>query len=77
MINNTFINNSAFNGSGGSMYLSCSITNNKGKNNIKSKVIVCQVQMTNNTFENNTASVYGGAVYYDLYSPVGLLNSSY
>ena len=35
--------------------------------------LVCSLKLKDNSFKRNTASLNGGAVYYDLISPSGLL----
>lgn len=37
----------------------------------------CAFEVSGNSFSNNTAQVNGGAIYYDLFSPVGLLNNTF
>ena len=52
-------------GSGGAVRLLCS------KDNYK----MCEFNIENNSFNENTAKHSGGAIYYDLYSPKNLINN--
>lgn len=38
-------------------------------------IIGCNISITGNSFSFNSAYKQGGAIYYNLYSPVGLLNN--
>ena len=40
-------------------------------------ILECDFIIENNTFRENIAAVQGGAIYYDLYPPVGLLANTY
>ncbi|TNV74882.1 hypothetical protein FGO68_gene8180 [Halteria grandinella] len=66
-INNTFTDNQASGSSGGAIVASCSVQ----------KDDVCTLEIEGNNFVNNSAAIKGGAIYYDLYSPLGLKNNSY
>jgi predicted outer membrane repeat protein len=57
-----FVNNTALYESGGALGLSC-IIKNENK---------CIFNLNNNSFSGNKAPLKGGAIYYDLYSPIGL-----
>lgn len=37
----------------------------------------CDYILNGNFFYNNTATTMGGALHYDLYSPIGLLNNTF
>ncbi|CAI2375458.1 unnamed protein product [Moneuplotes crassus] len=54
--NSTFSNNIAY--VGGAIYFSCSST------------VLCYLNLSNNTFEHNSASFKGGALYYDYSRPI-------
>jgi predicted outer membrane repeat protein len=57
IVNSSFINNSR--PIGGALYLTCPDFNEKE----------CQFSIANSTFSSNSASVKGGAIYYDTYKP--------
>jgi predicted outer membrane repeat protein len=59
--------NSAEAGSGGAILMSCSMSNGKR----------CRFSVMANTLKNNRARENGGAIYYDLFSPEGLINNTY
>ncbi len=54
-------------GSGGALRLLCSVENSKK----------CLFNVENNDFNGNTALKSGGAIYYDLYSPKGLMSNRF
>ncbi|TNV87766.1 hypothetical protein FGO68_gene11233 [Halteria grandinella] len=58
----SFINNRALTGNGGAIFASCTQTNEDK----------CNYTIQDNKFELNIANSNGGAIYYDLYAPVGL-----
>lgn len=64
--NSVILNNQA-EGRGGSSFLSCSIENIKR----------CQYKIKNNIFENNTAMISGGAIFYDLFTPTDIETNTF
>eukprot|EP00347_Sterkiella_histriomuscorum_P003887 403362564 len=62
---NQFLDNQAIQQKGGALYLSCS----------QQRIKKCDFSVFQNNFTNNQALSKGGAIYYDLYSPAGLMNN--
>jgi hypothetical protein len=54
-------------GSGGALRLLCSVDNSKK----------CLFNLENNKFNGNSALLSGGSIYYDLYSPKGLMSNQF
>ncbi len=74
ILSSTFVNNKGSE-AGGSLYLSCQKTNAEGKNHFWVIGLDCSFLVSDNIFAGNMAEVEGGAIFYNMISPMSLVDN--